>query len=153
MSTSQPVNRKQRKAVEAINRKQVAKAAAVAKAVAQSDPYTKLQNELMALARQLDEMREPINTNFREITNAFQLSDGHLFVHRRILNDIAKNEVVKKDEDIDYAWYLLQWQSWCSFISFFRWVQFQKNNAPQLQEEEDDFVFGETAGGPAIITP
>ena len=87
-----------------------------------------------------------LNENLEAIHHAFEMVDAHQMVTRRILNDLAKNQVCRDlDGDVDYQWY---WQqlgaAQAVIMAFVALAKLQTTEeTPSIEASaSEDFVIG-----------
>jgi hypothetical protein len=158
-------SRTERKATEALMRKQHRKAAS-----GSGDPNAfalreEVNRAVQQLARAQDQLVATVNQNLHGIGVAFSMSDAHFMVQRRILNDMHKDDVQLGDQgEIDWNWYHLQYNGMIGFCSFFadlkrllelESAQAKSSTTAQMEEpsSSDDYEFGSEQGqtSPTII--
>jgi len=167
MSKASPA-RRQKKATEAVVRREVEKAKrnhTILVSRAELDDLLKKVNEgFKMLSQNQENLGKNINQNLSAIMGAFQFTDAHLHVSRRILNDtamgrlrmlVAESNGEETLEGIDYDWYHGQYQLTRGVVLFFQWMRkvLGMTDKPAVKAGEaeepveqmhdvEDFVFG-----------
>lgn len=130
------------------------------------DELLKKVNEAISLlSKNQEALGHNINQNLDAVRGAFQFTDAHLQVTRRIMNDMALGRLqMLVDEEgapeaIDYDFYHQQYHYTRYVILFFQWLRKflgwdKDEEKPEEPAEEptDDFTFGGDYAGPNIAT-
>lgn len=165
MSKASPA-RRQKKATESVVKKELERAKrnnTVLVSRAELDDLLKKVNEgFRMLSQNQENLGKNINANLNAIMGAFQFTDAHLHISRRVLNDTALGRlrmivVGSKGEEtfegIDYEWYFGQYQLTRGVVLFFQWMRKvlgmtdkeQVDGRVELAEamhDTEDMVFG-----------
>lgn len=120
-----------------------------------SNPFA-VAEQVNAAVQQLNNNQQTlgklINQTNRGVVNAFTIQDGHLHVHRRVFNDVAKEMLldggkgsllVLQDGTIDWQRYYHEYEMLKVAIAFAMWLREIVGDKPVKEiKEGEDFVFG-----------